>query len=335
MLVGKFTFKLTPDTPKGRNVTQHAPTSPPARAASSLHPALRPQGFTPLVGSAAAKDRALVSALLSAWAEQGFEQIAPIQVDEAEILLSDQSSAVQNRTFRFLDPQSGRLLALLSDVTLGVARLAQGELADAPRPLRLSYEGQAIRTQGSPSRPTRQFGQVGVELIGVQPSEISGLIELAISSLHNLGLTDLSLSLALPTFAQACLDSLNLSPADAQALAQALDRKDEGKVRTLGGSQADELIDLMTGQASQALASHPALTDLRALAENLTAKFPDLHTTFEPFEQRGFAFQTGPCFALYAKNLSGEVGRGGAYMCGTDASFGFTLYRDSLLAALS
>lgn len=330
MLVGKFTFKTPFDRPKGRNVSQSAPLSAPAR----LHPALRPGGFMPLVSGAAAKDRQVVNKLLDDWAGQGFEQVAPIQVDEAEILLRDQSPAAHNRTFRFLDPQSGRLLALLSDVTLGISRLAQGELAHVARPLRLAYEGQAIRVQGSPSRPTRQFGQVGLEVIGTQDGDIAKLAYLAVLSLQTLGIEDLSLSLALPTFVKSCIAPLDLSPSNEEALKLALDRKDEGKVKDLAGPKAAELIHLMTSQDVEVLATHPDLAELRALEQDLAAQFPGLHISFEPFEQRGFAFQTGPCFALYAKGLSGELGRGGAYECGGEPSFGFTLYRDSLLAVL-
>ena len=63
------------------------------------------------------------------------------------------------------------MLTLLPDVTLGIARLAKGELAEETRPLRLSYEGQALRANGSATRPARQFGQVGVEVIGLNKSK--------------------------------------------------------------------------------------------------------------------------------------------------------------------
>ena len=70
-------------------------------------------------------------------------------------------------TFRLMDPVSQRMMAVRADMTLQVARIATTRLDNAPRPLRLSYAGQVLRVRGSQLRPERQFGQAGIELIGV------------------------------------------------------------------------------------------------------------------------------------------------------------------------
>ena len=268
----------------------------------------------------------MVSRLLAAWAQAGFEQVAPIQVDEAQILLKNRSAQIANRTFRFMDPASGAMLALLPDVTLGIARLAMGELAQAPRPLRLSYEGQAIRVSGSPSRPARQFGQVGLEVIGSQPDMLKELTGLALKSLSDLGVSGLHLCLVHPPLAHDMISRLGLP----SALAAALDRKDEGKIRALAGEQAAHFFAILAGDFS----GEPALKPLQELREDLCADFPDVVIRCEPFEQRGFALQTGPSFALYADSFRGELGRGGAYEVNGEACFGFTFYRDALLQTL-
>ena len=290
------------------------------------HPALRPAGLTPLLGGDAARDRAYVNRLLDAWAAQGFTQVAPTQIDDAEILLAEQSPEVQNRAFRFMDPQNGTMLALLPDVTLGIARLAAGELAAAARPLRLSYEGQAIRVYGSTARPTRQFGQVGLEVIGADAQTPQALISLALSSLKALGLAELHLCLVFPPLAKALLAARGLP----EKLAQALDRKDEGTIRALAGDQAAPLLAILGGE----LDGEPALQNLKQLQAQLAAAHGDVELRCEPFEQRGFGFQTGPAFAVYSPHFHGEIGRGGAYRSGGEACFGFTLYRDALLATL-
>ena len=308
----------------------------------AAHPALRPEGFFPLLNAAAAQDRRLVTTMLDAWEGAGFTQVAPISVDFSDVLLAGHSQRARARAFRFMDPVSGHMLALLSDVTHGIARLARGELASAPRPLKLSYEGQAIRANGSATRPARQFGQVGVEVIGFDagfdteagntPLEI---IKLATESLRNLGVSGLSLTLVDPPLAQTLIGTLmpDLSSKDSEDLAQALDRKDEGKIKSLAGSHASKLIGLMRGTH----ASNPALETLTTLKRDLDTAFSggEVRVSVEPFEQRGFAFQAGPSFAIYADGISGEIGRGGMYELDGEACFGFTLYRDTLIAALT
>ena len=295
---------------------------------SLSHPALRPLGLSPLLGGAAAADRRLVTRLLDAWEVQGFTQVAPTQIDDAARLLSGQSASVQNRAFRFMDPESGNLLALLPDVTLGIARLAAGELAQAPRPLQLAYEGQAVRVSGSTARPARQVGQVGVEVIGADAQTPLQLISLSLTSLLDLGLKDLHLSLVLPPLATDLIAKTDLGEDKAAALAEALDRKDEGTIRALAGPAAPIFLDILAGD----LDADPALAPLKALQTSLEAKFPDVRVRCEPFEQRGFSIQTGPAFAIYSAGHRGEVGRGGTYVSHGEACFGFTLFRDALLA---
>lgn len=290
------------------------------------HPALRPAGFSPLLGGLATRDRALVNQLLDTWAGQGFTQVAPIQVDEAHTLLGGHSTEVQNRAFRFMDPQSGVMLALLPDVTLGIARLAAGELADAPRPLCLSYEGQAIRAEGSARRSTRQFGQVGLEVIGADDVWARRLMSAAIEALENLHVPDLHMSLVLPPLAGELIAEHSLP----RELAQAVDRKDEGQIQVLAGDKSTLFLDILAGD----LSGHPALEKLSSLQEDLRAQFPNVKVRCEPFEQRGFALQTGPAFALYSAAHQGELGRGGWYQSGGEACFGFTLYRDALLTVV-
>ncbi len=287
------------------------------------HLALRPTGFTPLLNGAAARDRALVNSLLDTWTAAGFHQVSPIQVDDAEILLGNQSRSTQSRAFRFIDPVDGGMLALLPDVTLGIARLAAGELAQAPRPLHLCYEGQAIRTTGSARRPTRQFGQVGLEVMGATAETPRALISLALKALLDLGLDTIHLALVLPPLAAQMITDLNLP----RELAQALDRKDEAKIAALAGPETARFLSILAGD----FAIEPRLQTLCTLNAQLSQDFPKVQIRCDPFEQSGFAYQSGPSFSLYCPNHQGDLGRGGWYGSAGEDCFGFTLYRDALL----
>jgi ATP phosphoribosyltransferase regulatory subunit len=54
---------------------------------------------------------------------------------------------------------------------------------------------------------------------------------------------------------------------------------------------------------------------------------------------RGFEYQTGVSFTIFARGVRGELGRGGRYRTGGadpvgEAATGFTLYTDTVLRAL-
>jgi ATP phosphoribosyltransferase regulatory subunit len=66
---------------------------------------------------------------------------------------------------------------------------------------------------------------------------------------------------------------------------------------------------------------------------------PDLTLTIDPVEHRGFEYQTGISFIIFARGVRGELGRGGRYATdlpdgGSESSTGFTLYMDTVLRAV-
>src|SRR3546814_19517381 len=66
---------------------------------------------------------------------------------------------------------------------------------------------------------------------------------------------------------------------------------------------------------------------------------PQARVTVDPVEHRGFEYQTGISFILFAKGVRGELGRGGRYEASGSngeraSSTGFTFYMDSVLRAL-
>ena len=70
----------------------------------------------------------------------------------------------------------------------------------------------------------------------------------------------------------------------------------------------------------------------------LAAAAPELTVTVDPVEHRGFEYQTGLSFVVFARGVRGELGRGGRYEIerrdGTgEPAVGFTLYMDTVLRA--
>ena len=310
--------------------------------------ALLPAGLQDLLPPEAAREARVVESLQACFAAQGYERVKPPLIEFEEALLSGAGAALAHQTFRLMDPVSQRMMGLRADITTQVARIAASRLAAAPRPLRLCYAGQVLRIRGSQLRPERQFGQAGAELVGADSAAAEAeVILLAWEALARLGVAGLSVDLTLPTLVPGLVAELGLA---APELRHALDRKDAAEVERLAGADGAVLVALLraTGPAEEAVAALRRLTlpaearreidRLEEVVGLLAAAAPDLAVTVDPVEHRGFEYQTGLSFVVFARGVRGELGRGGRYEIDTDAgaesAIGVTLYMDTVLRAV-
>ena len=315
--------------------------------------ALLPTGLRDLLPPEADAEAALAEALLARFAAQGYERVKPPLVEFEDSLLSGAGAGLDDQTFRLMDPASHRMMAVRSDLTPQIARIAASRLVRSPRPLRLSYAGEILRVRGSELRPERQFRQVGFELIGIGAGAAcdAEVILLATGALDGLGIEGrLSVDLNAPTLVASLLAEEGIDADDAGPLREALDRKDAAAVAEADDAVSDVLLYLMraTGAAETALdalaplvlpsRAAAALAHLLEVATLLRQAAPTLPLTVDPIEWRGFEYHTGTSFSLFAGGVRTELGRGGRYSVGGDGAegeeaAGCTLYLDTLLRA--
>lgn len=320
---------------------------PPRDAARSL----LPEGLRDDLPPWAEYEAALVDKLMASFAGFGYERVAPPLVEFEESLLAGTGESQRAAMFRVLDPESHRMMAVRSDITPQVARIATTRLKARARPLRLSYAGHVLRVRGTQLRPARQFRQAGVELIGADSMEADlEVILLAAKALGRLGIEGLSVDLVSPTMVPTLARELGLDAERAKNVRRALDSKNAGALESLDGDAIAVFRALM--EAAGAIAqSRPRLealelppeTDrirnrLLRLAETLDARAPDLAVTLDPGEMRGFEYHTGIGFAFFVAGVRSEIGRGGRYRVGAgegrfEEAVGFSMYLDSLLRA--
>lgn len=317
--------------------------------------ALLPAGLRDILPPEAAFEAGIREALASAFASHGYDRVKPPLVEFEDGLMSGAGAAVSEDTFRLMDPVSQRMMGVRADMTTQVARIALTRLGDAPRPLRLSYTGEVLRVRGTQLRPERQFAQVGAELIGTENAAADiEIISIAVESLNDIGVPDLSVDLTIPPLVPALLATVadDLDDDGMVALRTALDRKDAAAVRRLGGRAAGALRALMdgTGPAVESLAALDGidmpdaaareLDRLRTVHAGLSARIPDLAITVDPVENRGFEYHTGVAFTLFARGERGEIGSGGRYVASLNGAgedepaTGFTLYVDTILRVM-
>jgi ATP phosphoribosyltransferase regulatory subunit len=310
------------------------------------HQYLLPAGLKDGLPPDAAFEAAMVERLMSCFAGWGYERVKPPLLEFEDALLSGMGEAMAAHTFRLMDPVSQRMMGLRADMTPQVGRIAASRLKNAPRPLRLSYAGQVLRVKGEQMRPERQIGQAGIELIGVESAAADAeAVLLAAEALRLAGIGDLVVDLNAPMLAVSLLRESGVD--EPEDLIAALDRKDAAAVKQLAGKLGPVLQQLMGagGEASRAIkelsgvalnAAAAAQRDrLIEVAGLIRAANPNLSLTIDPTDHRGFEYHTGVTFSFLGRGSAGEFGRGGRYVnqSGEDAT-GFTLYLDSVLAAL-
>jgi len=317
--------------------------------------ALLPAGFRDVLPNDAAFEAEIVERLVTYLAARGYDRVKPPLIEFEDGLLSGTGVAVAPQTFRLMDPVSQRMMGVRADITPQIARIASSRLANSPRPLRLSYAGEVLRVRGSQLRPERQIVQVGAELIGsAAPIADAEVIAMAVEAIADLGVTGLSVDLTVPRLVPCIIGQHDLSENDLANLRAALDRKDSGSVRNLGGAASSSLCALLaaTGPIDDALGKmesielpEPAAAERARVAEvvNLVRRLvPEIKLTLDPVEHRGFEYHTGIGFTVFAAGTSSELAIGGRYrtrhveMEGAEGerATGVTLYVDAILSLL-
>ncbi len=298
---------------------------------------LLPEGLRDRLPPQAQALASLLRTLTGVCGAHGYERVAPPLV-EYEASLSG-----NRELLRFTDPVSQHTLALRSDITGQVGRIAVTRLAAAARPLRLMYAGPVLRVRGDQLSPERERTQAGAELIGSDsPAAAAELLGIAIEALGAAGMTGLSVDLTMPTLvADLAAAGWSLGRASLAQVQALLDGKDVGALQALG---ADAFVPLIAaaGPVNMALpalrqldlpgAVHQRLDAIGALAAGLEG----VAVTLDPTELHGFEYQTWLGFSLFGAGLMAEVGRGGAYRIAhadghSEAAVGFSLYVDGLV----
>jgi ATP phosphoribosyltransferase regulatory subunit len=309
---------------------------------------LLPAGLADMLPPVAGTEAGISESLMKVFAANGYQRVKPPLIEFEEHLLEGAGAALSSKMFRVMDPVSHRMMAIRSDITPQVARVATTRLKQQARPLRLSYAGQVLQVHGSQLRPERQFTQVGVELIGApEIAADAELIIMAAEALAGLGLKGLSIDLTLPTLVPTLCAALGVDHETAEQARLALDHKDAAALHAFGpelGAILDGLLRA-AGPAGPALERLAAIrlpaeaaadvAHLKTLVGLLQAAAPDLVLTIDPGEYRGFEYQSGISFTLFARRVRGELGRGGRYrLIDGETATGFTLFLDSLMRAV-
>ncbi|PZQ47717.1 MAG: ATP phosphoribosyltransferase regulatory subunit [Micavibrio aeruginosavorus] len=320
------------------------------------NPSLLPNGLLDLLAPQAEQEAQVISSFMKDFSAFGYDRVKPPLVEfEDSLLGGGPGQSLARQTFRLMDPVSQRMMGVRADVTAQISRISSTRLAKTPRPLRLSYAADVLRVNGTQLRPERQFCQVGCELIGVDSIMADVEVPLvALKALAGAGIASLSIDLTMPTLLTHLYEGLGVGADEQEALAGLIEKHDRDSIATLGGKAAELIVQLLDheGTADHAQKElvkialpekakadvQKLLTVAKELREALDVYgLNDVQITIDTLERRGFEYQTGVSFTLFAAGVRGELGRGGRYESGmgggAETAAGFTLYMDTVLQA--
>ena len=304
---------------------------------------LLPAGLSDILYPNAHNQSKIIENLLDVFSSYGYLRVKPPLVEYEETLLSDGPGEVlKDSTFRVMDPLSQKMLALRSDVTAQISRIASTRLSHLSRPLRLSYSGDVLRVKGDSFNMERQKTQVGAELIGPKSEVIDAEIMLVcVKALKSINIDNLTIDINLPFLRKYLLTGI--SPSLKHTINQYIDIKDKQSLKKLKFKNLNiisELMDVVGDHLNvikylQELKSKGILVDIidhYLTVINIVRKNDkSIKLSIDPLENRAFKYHTGITFTIFSEILKGELAKGGSYNILTgETATGCTIYTEKV-----
>ena len=299
-----------------------------------------PTGVKDFLPVKAAKIEYLQATLRGIFARWGFRPVIPAPLEDLAVLELGLGGDLREKTFRFDDRQSGRLVAFPPDITPQVARIAATRLHDLPLPYRLCYSGRVLRHAEQRLGKEREIWQSGVELIGLESPEADAeMIAMAVEGLLAVSAQEFTIDIGQVAFLRGILDGLPLDAAASRQVRAAIAIKDHTSLQQLldrhpvpdrhreellalprlfGGREAlDRAAAVVSNDTSKR-----ALDNLHRVLEVLGVYGIDEYVTIDLGELRGFDYHTGVIFQGFLSGFGRAVCSGGRYD-GLTARYGF------------
>jgi ATP phosphoribosyltransferase regulatory subunit len=318
-----------------------------------IHPI--PPGTRDILPDEMRELRELQWKLLETFARFGYGEVLTPTIEYDEVMaLGDGRTAAS--AYRFSD-ERGEPLALRSDMTIPIARLAAGRYGGAEPPFRLCYIASAYRAVRPQQGQMREFVQAGVELIGPEaPDGTAEVIEVLQAALDAVGLRSAVIGLGDADLYRQALAELGIEGEPRDSLLGRLAAHDlvglESELAGIDGIGDEGRRTLVS--LSQLRGGREVLDEAReiggAAVERATAR---LQGTFDELERRGAAervqidlgllrdlgYYSGAILEVYDPALGHVLGGGGRYdgllaRFGRDLpAAGFALYLERLHVA--
>jgi len=290
-----------------------------------------PKGARIYLPDEVARKRHVERALLDVFERWGYREIITPTFEYFEVLSAGTDVALQENMFKFVDRDTGRVLALRADITPQIARIVATRLRDAPKPIRLAYVTNVFRDDDSQVSRYRELYQAGVELLGLDKPEAEvEVIAMAIEGLRALGLHRFQIDLGHPDFFRGLADESGVSPSAEGELRTALSRKDTSTLERLVGelkipdAVGDALLALPGLVGHEEVLDRAAAFAANARSARALANLAEVYRLLAIYgladtvlldlgEVRGFDYYSGMHFDTYVAGFGASLAAGGRY----------------------
>ena len=291
--------------------------------------------------------RRLQMALLDVFESFEYSEVRTPTIEYADVV--DRGDELDAGAYRFFDDR-GELLALRTDMTIPIARLVATRFGEVTPPYRLSYMANAYKAVTPQRAQLREFGQAGIELIGVEGAAgTAEVVDVLTRSLDAVGLSKSVIGLGDSRLWGCLLSDFSADPELIKATAARLARHDivglEFDLET-AGSLTQEQISTLTGLI-QLRGGPDVIGRARGMGgASFEASLDSLQATYDAIAERGGAdriqvdlgllrdlgYYSGSILEVYDPSVGEVIGGGGRYdglmtKFGVDQpAAGFSLY---------
>jgi ATP phosphoribosyltransferase regulatory subunit len=277
-----------------------------------IHPI--PSGTRDVLPDEMRERRVLEDALRAVFEDAGYGEVATPALEYESVLARGESMPP---AYRVLDDH-GNVLALRTDMTVPIARVASTRYATSDPPLRFSYVANAYRQVRPHRGQMRELRQAGIELIGSPaPAGTAEVLDVLSRALEAAGLHDFRIGVGSASIVPALLDEAGVGEEDRATILRELVTRDfvglGREVARLGLDEAIARVPLMRGGVE-------VLDDLpggagRLLREAIALLRPEVRerVIIDLGLARDLGYYTGALFEVYAPGFGQPLGGGGRY----------------------
>ena len=318
-----------------------------------------PQGVRDILPEEAARIGAAEAGILSVFEKHGFKKIVTPLLEYVDVLSLGMGANLKDRVLKFIDPSTGRVVAIRPDITPQIARVAATRMRDHELPLKLCYNESVLRYQEARDGKSREVLQIGAEYISEKASASidAEMIIISIEALEVIGLRDFKIDIGDVGFLRAVLDKLPVNDEARGMIKDSIAIKDtSGLEAVLAGFSMPEkdrklLMNLTTfygeeevlekaASFSKDAESIKALEYLRSVVDIVAKDGLKDRVTIDLGEVRGFDYYTGIIFEGFASGVGKPILSGGRYDTllarygYSAAATGFAFDVENIIAAL-
>ncbi|HEY8584094.1 MAG TPA: ATP phosphoribosyltransferase regulatory subunit [Capillimicrobium sp.] len=277
-----------------------------------IHPI--PSGTRDVLPDEMRELRAIEDALRGVFDEAGYGEVATPALEYESVLARGESMPP---AYRVLDDH-GNVLALRTDMTVPIARVASTRFAAVEPPLRFCYVANAYRQVRPHRGQMREFRQAGIELIGApSPQGTAEALAVLARAVEATGLQDFRIGVGSASVVPSLLDDAGVQGDDRERVLHELVTRDfvglEREVRRLGLDESIARVPLLRGGA-EVLEAVPgeAAKRLTGAIELLEPAVRE-RVIVDLGMARDLGYYTGALFEVYAPGIGQPLGGGGRY----------------------